>query len=79
MVLKPSNLTLVLLGEMGFGNHPSSQDWLNFGGRWGNWANLADAGVGFAGPFGPGQGDNSYKWSSPASWGLTEVSEVNNL
>jgi len=79
LVLKPSNLTLVLLGEMGFGNHPSSQDWLNFGGRWGNWANLADAGVGFAGPFGPGQGDNSYKWSSPASWGLTEVSEVNNL
>lgn len=79
LVLKPSNLTLVLLGEMGFGNHTSSQDWLSFGGRWGNWANLADAGVGFAGPFGPGQGDNSYKWSSPASWGQVEVSEVNNL
>jgi len=78
LVLKPSNLTLVLLGELGAGNHPSSQDWLSFGGRWGNWASLADSAVGFAGPFGPGQGDNSYKWSSPASWGLTEVSEVNN-
>lgn len=72
-------MTLVLLGEIGAGNHPPSQDWLSFGGRWGNWASLADAEVGFAGPFGPGQGDNSYKWSSPASWGLTEVSEVNNM
>src|SRR4030042_1503981 len=31
--LKPSNLTLGLLGEMGVDNHPSAHDWLSFGGR----------------------------------------------
>ena len=63
------DLDMVLLGEMGAGNHPPSQDWIEFGGRWGNWATLADAAVGFAGPYGPGQGDNYDKWHSPVSWG----------
>lgn len=77
--LKPSdaNLNLILLGEMGVGYHNSSQAWLTFGGRWGNWANLADSEVGFAGPFGPGQGYNSDKWNNPISWGQG-VSEANS-
>ncbi|MEM2875441.1 MAG: Vps62-related protein [Candidatus Bathyarchaeia archaeon] len=67
----PSNLKMILLGEIGSGNHPPSQDWLGFGGRWGNWAKLADANVGFAGPYGPGHGENGLKWYSPTSWGET--------
>lgn len=67
--LSYSSLTMILLGEMGSGNHPPSQDWLEFGGRWGNWAKLADAAVGFAGPYGPSQGDNFGKWHDPVYWG----------
>jgi len=68
VALSYSYLDMVLLGEMGAGNHPPSQDWLEFGGRWGNWATLADAAVGFAGPYGPGHGDNYDKWHAPVSW-----------
>jgi hypothetical protein len=67
--LKPSDVKPILLGEMGTAYPDSSQDWLTFGGRWGNWANLADSEVGFAGPFGPGQTDNYDKWFNPVSWG----------
>jgi len=67
--LTPSNLKMILLGEIGPGDHPPSQDWLGFGGRWGNWAKLADAAVGFAGPYGPSHGENSDKWYNPVSWG----------
>ncbi len=67
--LKPEDLEIVNLGEKGTGNHPSSQNWLEFGGRWGNWASLADAYMGAAGPSGPGQGENSDKWLNPVSWG----------
>jgi hypothetical protein len=28
---------LVMLGDQGAGNHPSSQDWIDFAGRWGDW------------------------------------------
>jgi hypothetical protein len=66
--LNPSDLNLVMLGQINPGLHPASQDWLSFGGRWGNWAELADAAAGFAGPYGPGQGDNSEKWYLPESW-----------
>jgi hypothetical protein len=69
VALNPSDLTLVMLGEINSGLHSASQDWLSFGGRWGDWAELADAGAGFAGPYGPGQGDNSDKWYLPESWG----------
>ena len=75
--LKPVDLNPILLGEMGPGLHDSSQGWLTFGGRWGNWANLADSEVGFAGPFGPGQGYNNDKWNNPISWG-EGVSEANS-
>jgi hypothetical protein len=67
--LKPGDVKPILLGEMGTAYHNSSQDWLTYGGRWGNWANLADSEVGFAGPFGPGHTDNSDKWFNPVSWG----------
>ena len=67
--LKPENLEIVYLGEKGTGNHPSSQDWLEFGGRWGNWARLIDSSLGAAGPSGPGQGENAEKWLNPVSWG----------
>jgi hypothetical protein len=75
--LKPVDLNPILLGETGPGLHNSSQDWLTYGGRWGNWANLADSEVGFAGPFGPGHTDNSDKWFNPVSWGQG-VSEANS-
>ena len=61
-------VTFELLGELGAGNHSISQDWIEYGGRWGNWTNLADAAIGFAGPYGPGHQDNSEKWFSPAAW-----------
>lgn len=70
--LKPENLEIIHLGENGIGNHPTSQDWLEYGGRWGNWASQADALLGAAGPFGPGQGENSDKWSIPVSWGSNQ-------
>jgi KaiC/GvpD/RAD55 family RecA-like ATPase len=67
--LKPEDLEMVQLGEKGMGNHPSSQDWLEFGGKWGNWAIRVDAALGAAGPSGPGQGENAEKWLNPVSWG----------
>ncbi len=69
VALNPSDLNLVMLGEIDPGLHPASQDWLGFGGRWGDWAELADAAAGFAGPYGPGHGVNSDKWYVPESWG----------
>ncbi|MCW8802667.1 MAG: Vps62-related protein [Candidatus Bathyarchaeota archaeon] len=67
--LTPEDLELIILGEKGAGNHPASQDWLEYGGRWGNWAKLADSYMGSAGPSGPGQAENAEKWSYPVSWG----------
>jgi hypothetical protein len=67
--LAPSDLQLVALGEKGVGNHPPSQDWLEYGGRWGNWARLVDTTLGAAGPRTPGTGENSDKWFNPVSWG----------
>jgi len=67
--LKPEDLEIIYLGEKGAGNHPSSQDWLDFGGKWGNWARLVDASLGAAGPSGPGQNENAEKWLNPVSWG----------
>ena len=67
--LEPEDNQLVLLGEKGSENHPSSQDWLEYGGRWGDWAELADISLGRAGPRGPGHGENEEKWSKSISWG----------
>jgi hypothetical protein len=67
--LKPEDLEVIMLGEKGIANHPPFQDWLEFGGRWGNWARLVDLALGSAGPSGPGQGENMEKWLNPVSWG----------
>lgn len=67
--IEPDDLQIVLLGERGAGNHPPSQDWMEYGGRWGNWAELADVSLGSAGPRGPGHGENEEKWFNPVSWG----------
>ncbi len=67
--LSPEELEMVILGEIGEANHPVSQDWLEFGGRWGDWAELVDAYFGAAGPSGPGHDENMEKWYYPASWG----------
>ncbi len=67
--LEPDDLQIVLLGEKGVGNHLPSQVWMEYGGRWGNWAKLADISLGAAGPRGPGHGENEEKWFNPVSWG----------
>ncbi len=67
--LRPNDVNMVLLGERESGNHPSSQDWMEYGGRWGNWARLVDASLGAAGPRGMGHGENEEKWFNPVSWG----------
>jgi len=67
--LSPDNYQIVHLGEKGVGNHDLSQDWLEYGGRWGDWAQLADISRGAAGPRGPGFGENADKWFDPVSWG----------
>ena len=71
--LKPEDLEIVYLGEKGIGNHPSSQDWLEFGGRWGNWDRRIDAYIGSAGPSGPGHNENAEKWLYPVSWGSEKL------
>ena len=68
LTIFPSQVNLVLLGELGMGKHPKSQDWLDFGGRWGDWAEIGDAVIGFAGPHGPGHGGNREKWVNPVTW-----------
>lgn len=68
--LQPTQLTLILLGEPGEGNHPDSQDWIDYGGRWGDWKELADIARGGAGPRTPGFGENAERLYSPVAWGL---------
>ena len=67
-ILEPSDLQIVLLGEKGSGNHPPSQDWLDYEGRWGDWARAVDAALGASGPHTPGSGENAEKWSDPITW-----------
>ncbi|MDD1776814.1 MAG: Vps62-related protein [Candidatus Helarchaeota archaeon] len=66
------DVTFELLSELG--NHPVSQDWIVYGGRWGNYTGVVDALMGFAGPYGPGHEDNSAKWITPATWALDTFS-----
>jgi hypothetical protein len=58
--LKPEELEIEKL---------SNQVWLEFGGRWGNWARRIDTSLGAAGPSGPGHGENTEKLLNPVSWG----------
>lgn len=75
--LYPADYELVALGEIGSGNPDVSQDWLGFGGRWGDWSSDVEEYLGFAGPYGPGHGDNYLKWFSPLEWGYL-APEVDN-
>lgn len=64
--LQPFEYIIVALGEPS--NHPPDQGWLDYGGRWGDWAKLADASMGMAGPFGPAKGENETRWAQATSW-----------
>ncbi|MGD8566233.1 MAG: Vps62-related protein [Candidatus Bathyarchaeota archaeon] len=70
LTLEPNDFQIILLGESGIGEHPASQDWLEYGGRWGDWPRLIDLALGGAGPSGPGHNENEEKWINPVSWGL---------
>ncbi len=75
--LCPADYELVLLGEIGGGSPNAKLGWLLFGGRWGDWGSDVDEYLGFAGPYGPGHGDNYLKWFSPLEWGFL-APEVDN-
>ncbi len=68
-LIQHDRFEIILLGEPGLGNRPASQGWLDFGGRWGDWALFSDAIRGTAGPPGPAQGDNMAKWTGGVAWG----------
>ncbi len=74
LVLEPSDYSLIMLGESGTGNHNTTQNWLDYGGRWGTWDNPQDASVGFAGPTGPCY--KYEKWYIPHTWALENTTEV---
>lgn len=61
VTLKPGDYRIVLLSD--------SSPWLEYGGRWGDWAEQADIALGAVGPTGPGHGENADKWYNPISWG----------
>jgi len=63
-ILGPDDYDIIPLGELGDGN------WLDYGGRWGDWARIVDATFGAAGPKGPGHDENMLKWYSPVDWGM---------
>ena len=63
--LEPSDLQIVPLGE----KDAPLEDWLGYGGKWGDWARLADTALGASGPRGPGHEENARKWDEPVDWG----------
>ena len=69
ITIKTEELEMIILWEIDANNQLSSQDWLLFGGRWGNWNKTIDAYFGSAGPSGPTHGENAEKWINPISWG----------
>ena len=71
-------LVIEVMGELGSGNHPANQSWLDFEGRWGAWKNIADAALGYAGPPGPAYGENEPKWTGPYSWASGQFVVTNN-
>jgi hypothetical protein len=63
-MLRPDDYDVISLGELGDGS------WLDYGGRWGDWARIVDAAFGAAGPKGPGHDENMLKWFSPVDWAM---------
>ncbi|MFO8133404.1 MAG: Vps62-related protein [Thermoplasmatota archaeon] len=66
--LTPEDYDLVLLGEAGAGNHVAGQNWLDYGGRWGDYGAPDDEVRGKRGPPGPAFRDNGDMWAGVA-WG----------
>ena len=64
--ITPGELFLEFLGEQG--NHPASQSWLDFPGRWGYWGTDEEAALGRAGPYGPVFNQNGVRWSEPLNY-----------
>jgi hypothetical protein len=64
--IMPADLNLVLLGESG--NHPASQSWLDFAGRWGYWGTEQEAALGQAGPYGPVFNQDGIRWAQPEAY-----------
>jgi|ADurb_Met_03_Slu_FD_contig_123_11978_length_3458_multi_3_in_0_out_0_4 hypothetical protein len=62
-VLRSADYDLVLLGELGAGNHPASQSWIDYSGRWGDWGAPASEAMGQRGPFGPAFRMDGQMWS----------------
>ena len=71
-VLRPLDYSLVVLGEKGAGNHPASQNWLDYTGRWGDWGNQTSDMMGQRGPLGPGYRMDGQMWSGLA-WADTRA------
>lgn len=69
ITIEPDELEMIILREIDTPPQSLSQDWLLFGGRWGNWNKTIDAYFGSAGPSGPLYGENAEKWINPISWG----------
>jgi hypothetical protein len=64
--LAPADLNLVILSEPG--SQPSSQNWLNFQGRWGYWGTEQEVLLGRAGPFGPVFNQDGTRWARPSEY-----------
>lgn len=61
-VLRSSDYSLVLLGELGAGNHPAAQSWMDYTGRWGDWGDLTSEAMGQRGPLGPAYRMDGQMW-----------------
>jgi hypothetical protein len=57
----------------------SDQDWLSFGGRWGEVESVDNTFLGFSGPFGPRFRENGHMWNNPLEWGASIPSLNTNL
>jgi hypothetical protein len=71
--IMPAELNLILLGESG--NHPDSQSWLDFPGRWGYWGSEQEAALGQAGPYGPVFNQDGIRWAQPDAY-LSQTFQV---
>ena len=66
-VLGYDGYKLTALGNKGTGNHPSSQDWIDFSGRWGEWGNGLSEYASRGGTEGPAYLQSGQAYSS-SSW-----------
>jgi hypothetical protein len=64
--ISAESLQLVMLGEAN--NHPASQNWLTFSGRWGYWGTEQEVALGRAGPYGPIFNQEGIRWAQPEAY-----------